>query len=77
MFNAWAAASSEWIDTLPLPVSTSARNRSLSPESAASCLRVMPRRARQARTRVPSSAIVALALGSRSVMVRRAVLAFE
>ena len=37
------------MDTLPLPLSTSARNRSLNPESAASALRVMPRLARQAR----------------------------
>ena len=49
----------ELMETLPLPVSTSARKRSLRPESEASCLRVMPRRARQARTRTPSSLSVA------------------
>src|SRR6185369_4086362 len=43
------------IDTLPRPLSTSARKRSDRPESAASCLRVMPRRARHARTLAPSS----------------------
>ena len=67
MFSARAAASSELIETLPLPLSTSARKRSDRPESAASCLRVMPRRARQARTRAPSSARVARA--SLSVMI--------
>src|SRR6478672_4354246 len=60
MLRARAVASSELIDTLPLPDSTSARNRSLRPESDASALRVMPRRARQARTRAPSSPRVAL-----------------
>ena len=63
MFSARAAASSELMETLPLPLSTSARKRSDRPESAASCLRVMPRRARQARTRAPSSASVALGFG--------------
>src|SRR4051794_16033353 len=61
MFSACAAASSELIETLPLPLSTSARKRSDRPESAASCLRVMPRRARHARTRAPSSGSVARA----------------
>ena len=37
MFNACAAASSELIETFPLPLSTSARKRSDRPESVASC----------------------------------------
>src|SRR3954464_12057287 len=58
MFKARAVASSELIETLPLPLSTSARKRSDRPESSASCLRVMPRRARHARMRAPSSGSV-------------------
>ena len=69
MFSARATACSELIDTLPLPLSTSARKRSLRPESVANCLRVMPRRARQARTRTPSSPSVALLSVSDTVCI--------